>query len=263
MEVGEGGAFRQLSRQPWLGFLLGLLAGCAAPGPPIDRALLADTGMTARRSAAAEAYLVHCPDVLDVLIDARPELSGFREIGPDGQIDLGRIGRVRVEGQTVTEVKRRLADITGVPSAWIHIRVAEYNSQQIFLIGQVVGQQRAVPYQGPEPVLDLLHRVGGIAPGAAPDDVYVIRSRIAEGQPHQVFRVDLRAILLRMDSRTNLPLQPLDQVYVGETRQFSLVRCIPPWLRPLVESICGMRRPPDLPNDETEKEGGMGKATNT
>jgi protein involved in polysaccharide export with SLBB domain len=260
MEAGEDGSFRQLPKQLWLSLLPWLLAGCAAFGPPIDKALLADKGLAVRSSAAAEAYLVHCPDVLEILIDTRPELSGLREIGPDGQIDLGRMGRVRVEGQTAAEVARRLAEVTGVPPAWVRVRVAEYDSQQIFLIGQVVGLQRAVPYQGPELVLDLLHRVGGITPGAAPDEVYVVRSRIAEGQPPQVFRVDMRAILLRHDPRTNLPLQPLDQVYVGETRRFSRERCIPPWLRPLYEALCGMRRPPELPNDKAAKEGSTGNA---
>jgi protein involved in polysaccharide export with SLBB domain len=99
-----------------------------------------------------------------------------------------------------------------------------------------------VPYQGPETVIDLLHRVGGITAGAAQDDVRVIRPHVAEGKPPEVLRVDLQAILLRHDGRTNLYLQPQDQIYVGETREFSLSKCIPPWLRPIYETLCGMRR---------------------
>jgi polysaccharide export outer membrane protein len=123
----------------------------------------------------------------------------------------------------------------------VRVRVIEYNSQQIFLIGQVAGSQRVVPYEGSQTVVDLLHRIGGLTAGAAPEDVYVVRSRLAEGKRPEVFRVDLRAILLNNDPSTNITLQPLDQIFVGESRQCSFEKCIPPWLRPLYETFCGMR----------------------
>jgi protein involved in polysaccharide export with SLBB domain len=110
-------------------------------------------------------------------------------------------------------------------------------------MGQVVGLHRAVPYQGPETVLELLQRVGGVTPGAAPDDVYVVRSRLAEGRPPEVFRVNLRAVVLYHDARTNVRLEPFDQVFVGETRESCLKKCVPPVLRPVYDLVCGIRRP--------------------
>jgi protein involved in polysaccharide export with SLBB domain len=124
----------------------------------------------------------------------------------------------------------------------VHVRIAEFRSQQLFLVGQVVGLQRAVPYQGPETVLELLQRAGGITPGASPEDVDVVRSRLAEGKQPEVFHVDLRAIVLRHDAQTNLRLQPFDQVFVGESEESCLGKCMPPWLRPLYEAVCGLRR---------------------
>ena len=232
-----------------------LLAGCATDRPRVDRALLANTPPTARHDHPAEAYTLACPDVVDVVVDKHPDLSGRREIGPDGRIDLVSAGRMRVEGQTVTEVSHSLADALGVVPAGVHVQVAEYASQQIYLIGEVEGLQRAVPYRGPETVLELLRRVGGITPGAAPDEVYVVRSHVADGQAPEVFRVDLKAILFRRDARTNVYLQPLDQVFVGETRKCSLIKCLPPWLRPLYETVFGMRRPPIGEDRETGRVG--------
>jgi polysaccharide export outer membrane protein len=182
--------------------------------------------------------------VLDLAVDRHPELSGKHKIGPDGRIDVGSAGRLRVEGLTVPEIARNLAEVMTVPPDWVHLHVAEYASQEIYLIGQVTGLQRAVPYQGPETVLDLLRRVGGITPGAAPDEVYVVRSHLAEGRSPEVFRVDLRALVLGQDLRTNVYVQPLDQIFVGETRKFSLAKCMPPWLRPAYEAICGIRCKP-------------------
>src|SRR5262249_11994488 len=98
-----------------------------------------------------------------------------------------------------------------------------------------------------ETVLDLLHRAGGLTSGAAPDDVFVVRSRVAEGTAPQVFRVDLHAILFHDDPRTNIRLQPFDQVFVGETRQFGFSKCIPPWLKPIYEAVVGIRRTAENP----------------
>jgi protein involved in polysaccharide export with SLBB domain len=243
MEAGEDRSAWWLPKRAWLGLLLWLPAGCALCRTPLDCAIPADKGLAARTENAADVYSVNCPDILDVRIDSHPELSGPREIGPDGRIDLGAKGRLRVEGRTLTEVALLLSGVYAVPSASAHVRVAEYKSRQLYLIGQVAGIQHVVPYQGPETIVDLLHRVGGVTPAAAPDAVRVVRSHISEGKPPEVFRVDLQAILVRHDARTNIYVRPQDQIFVGETRQFSVLKCIPPWLRPMYETLCGMRQP--------------------
>jgi protein involved in polysaccharide export with SLBB domain len=221
--------------------LLALLAGCATSRPPLDRQLLSGNRPEQPRRNGAPAYAVGCPDVLDLLIDGRRDLSGRKPIATDGRIDLGAAGWLRVEGQSRDTISLRVADRLRVLPAAVHVRVAEYNSQQVYLIGQVVGLQRAVAYQGPETVLDLLRRAGGLTAGAATEDVKVVRAHVADGQAPEVFHVNLHAILLAHDDNTNIYIQPLDEVFVGETRQFSLVKCFPPWLRPAWETICGMR----------------------
>ncbi len=241
----------RLARHAWLGVVL-CLAGCATAEPTLDRALLTNEGLRGREDGVAESYHVACPDVVELHCDARPQLMGRKPIGPDGRIDLAYLGRVRVEGLTEAEVARRVAQEAEIAPALVQVRVVEYNSQQIFLIGQVAGTQRAVPYQGPETVADLLRRVGGLTPGAAPEDVHVVRSRLTEGLRPEVFRVDLQAILLRNDPRSNITLQPLDQVFVGESSRFSFEKCVPPWLRPFYEACCGLRRPPRPKPPETQ-----------
>jgi hypothetical protein len=86
-----------------------------------------------------------------------------------------------------------------------------------------------------------LRRVGGIAPGAEPNDVYVVRAHVADSQRPEVFHVDLKAILLRHDDKTNVRLLPFDQIYVGESRQAQIDRWVPPWLRPVYEALWGIR----------------------
>lgn len=225
----------------WLGLGLCLLSGCALTRPPVDQALLADGGRAAREAGVAENYLVECPDVLEVAIERRPQLpAGQRTIGPDGCIDLGSLGKLRVEGHTLPQVASIIAASARVPTSWVRVEVAEFNSQQIFIFGQVNGLQRAVSYRGQETVLDLLQRVGGIAPGAEPNRVYVVRSRISEGQRPEIYPVNLQDIVLKKDLQTNIRLEPSDQVYIGETKQSSLEKVVPPCFRPVYQKLCGM-----------------------
>ena len=247
MKPGEGRvSWRTQSRLPvwfWLGLVLWLPAGCAGDRPHLDQALLTDKGAAVRNEGVADVYTVFCPDVLEIAVDGRPGLSGRRPVIVDGRIDLGYLGRLRVEGRTVPAITNRIAEVAGVPPEQVHVRVVDFNSQKVYLTGEGNGVQRAVAYRGSETVLDLLQRVGGITPGAAPGSVHVIRTHVAEGKPPEVYHIDLEPIVLRHDQRSNLRLQPFDQIYIGETRKSSLQKCFPHWIQPLYKSICGLYRP--------------------
>jgi protein involved in polysaccharide export with SLBB domain len=230
----------------WLAKVLALLflclAGCTATQAQIDRGLATGPDPALRIPSRREAaYTVACPDVLDLEAGGRADLSGRRRVGPDGRIDLGRLGRLRVEGQPADEIARQLARVAGVPEDSFDVRVAEYNSQHVYLAGQSAGLRHVVDYRGPETVVELLRRVGGISPGGAPDEVFLVRNHVGEDKRPEVFRISLRAILLQNDPRSNVVVQPRDEIYIGETRGFSFEKCVPPWLRPVYEAIVGIR----------------------
>jgi protein involved in polysaccharide export with SLBB domain len=243
MEAGKTRSFPFPPVGRWLPFLIVMQAGCTLPFAQLDRALLAHPKTVERMQNTATVYTVAFPDVLAVQISGRPELSGRRRIGADGRINLGACGRLRVEGLPLEEIVPLLAQATEIPPSKIRVQILDYNSRHIYLSGQVKGLQRAVAYRGPETVLDLLQRAGGVTAGAAPREVYVVRAHIGENRQPEVFHVDLRAIVMKRDARTNIYVRPYDEVFVGETLHSSFERCIPPWMRPLYESFWGMRRP--------------------
>jgi hypothetical protein len=135
-----------------------------------------------------------------------------------------------------------IAGRLGILTTQVQVDVADYRSEMVYLFGQVTGQERAIPFRGQENVVELLQRAGGITPAAAPNEVYVIRPHVAQGQPPEVFAVKLRDILLNHDEGTNVVLEPSDQVHIGEMRRSTFGRCIPPILRPLYDGLCGMHR---------------------
>jgi protein involved in polysaccharide export with SLBB domain len=240
-------------RSSWSALLAGVLigcAGCATGRASVEKHLLADKQHAQLHKAVAELYRVGCPDVLEVRIDDRPELSGTFTVGPTGRIELKDYAPLRVDGRTLPEIARLVARETGTDAQAVQVRVVEFHSQFLVLFGQVIGWQRTVPYQGQETVLDLLRRVGGITPAAQPEDVHVVRTHLATGQRPEVFHVDLEAIVMRQDHRTNVRLLPFDQIYVGETRQARVEKFFPPWLRPAYQAIWNMlpgTRPPAPP----------------
>lgn len=238
MKPAQGWSSRKgpAANQGW-SLALGLLlmgSGCA-----VDRAAVEHTLMLASqgREGVAEHYRVGCPDVVAIQVAARPEFNARYVIGPDGRIDLGEYGALRIEGKTPAEIAQLVAAEVGAPAEQVSVRVADYRSQRLLLFGEVTGWQRSLAYQGQETVLDVLQRVGGITPGAEPADVYVVRPRLDDGRSPQVFHVDLRAIVVKGDLNSNIRVQPLDQIYVGETSQARVEKTLPPWLKPLYQKL--------------------------
>ncbi len=225
---------------------LACLPGCGLFKNKLDESLLSRKPPADGAARLAEQYVVRFPDILDVQVVGRPSLCGRRALRVDGKIEWAS-GTVRVEGKTAPAIARLLAEELRLPEEQVAVRVAVYNSQHLLLQGEVKGEARSVPYVGPETVLEMLQRTGGITAGAAPGDIQVVRAHVAEGTQPEVFNVDLEAILDKNDEGTNLRLMPSDEVYVGQNRTSRIRKCLPPWLRPLYGRIFGLTRPDDVP----------------
>jgi protein involved in polysaccharide export with SLBB domain len=206
---------RSLSRSLHLAAAAGLfaLAGCQTfrfppvpPKPPDPPA--ADVG------PVAPDYPVCFPDVLDVEVPGRPDCSGPRLVYPDGRLDLGKAGEVFAEGCTAGELTRRIADTVGVPVQQVHCRVTAARSRVVYVVGSGTTKPQAVAYRGAERATVLLKRTGSLPAGSEPD-VRVVRRNVARGTAAETFRVDVAAVR-RGDARTDVVLQPNDEVHVVE-----------------------------------------------
>ena len=213
--------------------LVALTCGClSAPRRSESNTLPLD-----RSIHPGEVYTLACPDVVEVVFSNRIEYGHRARIGPDGSIELASLGSLRIEGSTIEEAALLIAERGKIPAHQVLVQVVEYNSRQMFLNGAVNGEARIVDYRGPETVVDLLKRAGGLSTDAAPDEVYVVRAQLGEGIPAEVLTVDLDAIQRKNDQRTNVRVQPLDSIYVGEKARSRIGRAIPVIFKPAFESI--------------------------
>ncbi len=225
----------------WLGLLVCLPAGCSDHCARVRQALMSDRavppaqprGQTSQTAHFSQImpYHVRFPDVLEVTVEGRSDLTGQFEVQANGCIDLGPLGGVRVEERTTGVIEEEIARAARLRSERVRVRVARFKSQHVYLLGEVRGQQRAVPYQGPETVVDLLRRVGGLTPESAPSEITILRDPALAGDKPQVIRVDLREVLLENNPRTNVIVQPYDQIQVPENKRSRLSKALHPWLQ--------------------------------
>ncbi|MFO0925589.1 MAG: hypothetical protein U0736_00930 [Gemmataceae bacterium] len=227
----------------WFGPGFALLLGCVTPHQRMERSLLGDRNPAAHARDLHQHYRVYFPDQLVIDVAGRPDCSGKRTVALDGRVPLTPLLAVPVDGRRTPEIARLIARRLAVPAEAVRVEVANYRSQQLVLIGEV-GARQVVDYRGPETVVDLLQRVGGLQPGADVDDVRVVRAHVADGNPPEVFHVDLTAILRKGDLQTNVRLQPGDHVHIGQTRSSQVACYLPPCLHWLWQ---GKRRPPLSP----------------
>jgi len=187
-------------------------------------------------------YPVHCPDVLEVSVLHRPDISGRFAITPEGWLPIAALNSPRVEGRTVPEIRGIVSKVAQIPVDLVACRVVDYRSRMVYVFGPVNGPPRPVPWQGPETVIDLLRRIGGLQLGASYRKLYLVRGNITRsGTPPEVFTIDLKAVLRDNDPRTDIVVEPFDEIYVDETRRSEFVKRLPDWLQPVVRLIVGVR----------------------
>ena len=182
--------------------------------------------------------------MLEITFADYPTWDAIASVDLDGRLPLEYPGNPLVEGRTLDDVRQELAAMAEVPPERVGLRLAAPRASRIYLHGPIRGHTRIVPYQGPEPVIDFLKRVGGLPPGSKMNQVYVVRPNVAVGGRPEVFRVDVASVLMDNDPETNIPLKPSDEVYVGETKRSVFARILPDWLGPLYRRLAGL-----LPDD--------------
>ncbi|MBA4192302.1 MAG: hypothetical protein C0467_30395 [Planctomycetaceae bacterium] len=208
---------------------------CPTPSDPI---------VAAQTPAPDTAYRVGFPDVLELAFADYPEWDVYASVDLDGRVALAHPGSPRVEGRTLEDIRHELARLARIDPERVTVRLAAARSSRIYLHGPIRGRCRVVPYQGPEPVIEFLKRVGGLPPGSKLNQVYIVRPNVATGARPEVFQVDVQDVLVDNNHATNVPLKPSDEVYIGETKRSVLARILPDWLGPLYRRVAGL-----LPDD--------------
>lgn len=161
-----------------------------------------------------------------VKIAAQQTISGEHLVGPDGTVNLGVYGRVRVVGKTLEQAKAAIEEhlATRFDKPEVAIDVFGYNSKVYYVVIQGAGlgdQIFQLPVKGNETVLDALSQVQGLS-GSQSTRMWVARPGSNECGGDQILPVDWLGITQRGDIATNYQILPGDRMYISEDKLVAL-----------------------------------------
>jgi polysaccharide export outer membrane protein len=161
-----------------------------------------------------------------VKIGAQQTIAGEHLVGPDGTVNLGTYGRVRVVGMTLDQAKAAIENhlSSRFDRPEVAIDVFGYNSKVYYVVIQGAGlgdQIFQLPVKGNETVLDALSQVQGLS-GSQSTRMWVARPGTNECGGDQILPVDWPGITQRGDIATNYQLLPGDRMYIAEDKLVAL-----------------------------------------
>jgi len=162
-------------------------------------------------------YVLQVGDELAVKFYTNPELNEDVKIRPDGMISLQLIDDVPAAGRTPKELDADLTKrYTGeLADPQVSVIVRKTGLNRIYIDGQI-GNPGIVTIAGGMTLYQAIQRAGGLLEGAHRKQIILIRKG-PDGQP--VGRsIDIRPIQDGSNPGVDVPLQPLDMVYVPRSK---------------------------------------------
>ena len=161
-----------------------------------------------------------------ISIGAQQQIAGEHLVAPDGKVNLGSYGRVRVVGMTIDEareaVEAHLSEFLEEPE--IALDVLGYNSKVYYVVTQGAGlgdQVVILPARGNETVLDAIGQIQGLQSNSS-TRMWLARPGYNEAGGDQILPVDWVAVTQRGDIATNYQIMPGDRLYVSEDKLVAL-----------------------------------------
>jgi len=164
-------------------------------------------------SVLSERYTIRVGDVLDITFFKTENMNQQVTVGPDGEVYLPLIGRVRVVGRTVDDVTKEITDgyRKEMIDPLITVSIAEFSGLEIYVSGEV--QTPGVqPYRGGLTLVQAISAAGGFNRRARRQEVLLIRPG-PDNQPVGTI-VDVKEIQRKGQLSNDIPLAPLDIIYV-------------------------------------------------
>jgi polysaccharide export outer membrane protein len=153
---------------------------------------------------------------------AQQQIIGDHLVSPDGKVNLGTYGRVRVVGMTIEEARAALeAHLSQyLEDPQIAVDILGYNSKVYYVVMQGAGfgdQVTILPATGSETVLDAIGQIQGLSSNQS-TRMWIARPGTNACAGDQLLPVDWVAITQRADATTNYQLLPGDRLFVSEDK---------------------------------------------
>ena len=167
------------------------------------------------KGAPAE-YLLGPGDELTLKVWNRPEITDERiVVGPDGIINVLRVGPVKVLNRTrddvTREIVKKLSAFYEMPEVMISVR--NYNNNKAFVLGRVENPG-VVKFPGNGTLLEALSLAGGLP--VRQSEAFLTKCAIIRGRD-QIIWIDLRELLNNGNMALNAPIRNNDVIFIPES----------------------------------------------
>lgn len=187
------------------------VAAAKAPATPVQPIPAASAAQPAEYRLEA----LGMGDMIRVSVFRNPDLTTEARVSERGTIMFPLIGEISVTGLTPTQVSKQIADKLRagrfVVDPEVTVSIAQVNSRQVAVLGNVQKPGRYPLDATTAKVTDLLALAGGIAPTGS-DQITVMTTRNGKTERREI---DLAAMIRSGDLTQNLELQAGDTIYVG------------------------------------------------
>ncbi len=159
------------------------------------------------------AYEVQVGDTLDITFFKTADLSQERVVGPDGEIFLPLVGRVKVAHRGIEDITRELTKRYSqeMVNPQITVSVKEFSGLQVYVAGEVA-KPGIQTYNGRLTLVQAITAAGGFTDRARWKQVLLIR-RGPHDQPLGAI-VNVKDIMKRGEVAQDVVLAPMDTIYV-------------------------------------------------
>ena len=200
--------------------------------------------------AALPPYRIEPPDILLIQLyrtgtGVPQDIDGSHLVRPDGTVNLGTYGSVRLGGLTLDEARAAVVSllrtrITNVQLRDVNVDVIAYNSKVYYVItdGAGYGQQvYRLPITGSETVLDAVGQIGGLPPVSSQKKIWVARANLGHPHAHEILPVNWVAVSQCGSTATNYQLAPGDRVFVQSNPLIRFDSRLGQFLSPIQRSL--------------------------
>jgi len=195
----------------------GMMAGCAGgSGQELPPATFASAV-----EGPSEAYRIGPADTISIHVWRNPELSAEDiQVRPDGRITIPLVSDLPAVGKTATQLQNDIRNVLAqyieqpIVSVIVNESRGTYN-QRVRIVGSTE-EPASLPYSANMTVLDAMIAVGGLSEFAAGNRAKLIRLDRMTGKQIE-YRLRLKDLLKKGDSRANVTLMPGDVIIIPES----------------------------------------------
>lgn len=152
---------------------------------------------------------------------AMQQITGEHLVGPDGTVNLGVYGTVRIVGSTIGEARFQIENHLSayLEQPQVAVDVFAYNSKVYYIVTEGAGLGDGVfrfPVTGNETVLDAISNINGLNQVAS-KRIWIARPAPLGGDV-QILPVDWTGITAQASTTTNYQLMPGDRLFIAEDK---------------------------------------------